>query len=62
MNAQWKEIPQIRCMLPADLDGVVAVEHEVFLFPGRIVISVTHLTLATIAGCWSSLAIFSVMV
>ena len=28
MNAQWKEIPQIRCMLPADLDGVVAVEHE----------------------------------
>ena len=33
MNAQWKEIPQIRCMLPADLDGVVAVEHEVFLFP-----------------------------
>ena len=33
MNAQWKEIPQIRCMLPADLDGVIAVEHEVFLFP-----------------------------
>lgn len=33
MNAQWQETPQIRRMLPADLDAVVAVEREVFLFP-----------------------------
>lgn len=33
MNAQWQETPQIRRMLPADLDAVVAIEHEVFLFP-----------------------------
>lgn len=33
MSAQWQETPQIRRMLPADLDAVVAVEREVFLFP-----------------------------
>lgn len=33
MNAQLQETPQIRRMLPADLDAVVAVEREVFLFP-----------------------------
>ena len=33
MSAQWQETPQIRRMLPADLDEVVAIEREVFLFP-----------------------------
>lgn len=33
MNAQWQETPQIRRMLPVDLDAVVSIEREVFLFP-----------------------------
>ena len=33
MSTPWQETPQIRCMLPADLDAVVAIEREVFLFP-----------------------------
>jgi [ribosomal protein S18]-alanine N-acetyltransferase len=33
MSAQFQEMPQIRRMVPADLDMVVALEREVFLFP-----------------------------
>lgn len=33
MSAQLQEMPQIRRMAPADLDAVVAIEREVFLFP-----------------------------
>lgn len=33
MSAQWQEMPRIRRMLPTDLDAVVAIEREVFLFP-----------------------------
>ena len=33
MSAQLQEMPQIRRMIPADLDAVVAIEREVFLFP-----------------------------
>ena len=33
MSAQLQEMLQIRRMIPADLDAVVAIEREVFLFP-----------------------------
>ena len=33
MNAQWREMPRIRRMQRSDLDAVVAIEREVFLFP-----------------------------
>ena len=33
MSAQLEEMPRIRRMVPADLDAVVAIEREVFLFP-----------------------------
>src|SRR5687768_7899502 len=33
MSAQLQDMPQIRRMVPADLDAVVAIEREVFLFP-----------------------------
>ena len=33
MSAQFQEMPQIRRMVPEDLDMVVALEREVFLFP-----------------------------
>ncbi len=33
MSAQLQEMLQIRRMVPADLDAVVAIEREVFLFP-----------------------------
>lgn len=33
MSAQLREMPQIRRMLMTDLDAVVAIEREVFLFP-----------------------------
>ena len=33
MSAQLQEMPQIRRMLMTDLDAVVAIEREVFLFP-----------------------------
>ena len=33
MSAQLQEAPRIRRMVPADLDAVVAIEREVFLFP-----------------------------
>ncbi|MEO6431990.1 MAG: ribosomal protein S18-alanine N-acetyltransferase [Nitrosospira sp.] len=33
MSAQFQDMPQIRQMVPADLDMVVALEREVFLFP-----------------------------
>jgi [ribosomal protein S18]-alanine N-acetyltransferase len=33
MSAQLQEMPRIRRMLLADLDAVVAIEREVFLFP-----------------------------
>ena len=33
MSAQLQEMPRIRRMVPADLDAVVAIEREVFLFP-----------------------------
>jgi ribosomal-protein-alanine N-acetyltransferase len=33
MSAQLQEVPRIRRMVPTDLDAVVAIEREVFLFP-----------------------------
>ena len=33
MSAQLQEMPKIRRMLLSDLDAVVAIEREVFLFP-----------------------------
>lgn len=33
MSAQLQELPKIRRMAPSDLDAVVAIEREVFLFP-----------------------------
>lgn len=33
MSAQWREMPRIRRMVNTDLDAVVAIEREVFLFP-----------------------------
>ena len=33
MSAQLQDMPRIRRMVPADLDAVVAIEREVFLFP-----------------------------
>ena len=33
MSAQLQELPRIRRMCQADLDEVVAIEREVFLFP-----------------------------
>ena len=33
MSAQLQDIPRVRRMVPADLDAVVAIEREVFLFP-----------------------------
>jgi len=33
MSAQLKEMPEIRLMLVADLDEVIVIEKEVFLFP-----------------------------
>ena len=33
MSAQLQEMPRTRRMVPADLDAVVAIEREVFLFP-----------------------------
>jgi len=33
MSAQLKEIPEIRRMLVTDLDKVISIEQEVFLFP-----------------------------
>jgi ribosomal-protein-alanine N-acetyltransferase len=33
MSAQLQEMPRIRRMVPTDLDAVVAIEREVFLFP-----------------------------
>ena len=36
MSAQLQEIPKIRRMVLSDLDSVVAIEREVFLFPDKI--------------------------
>jgi ribosomal-protein-alanine N-acetyltransferase len=33
MSAQLQDMPRIRRMVPTDLDAVVAIEREVFLFP-----------------------------
>jgi ribosomal-protein-alanine N-acetyltransferase len=33
MSAQLQEVPRIRRMVPTDLDAVVEIEREVFLFP-----------------------------
>ena len=33
MSAQLKEMPEIRQMLVTDLDEVIVIEKEVFLFP-----------------------------
>ena len=33
MSAQLKEMPEIRQMLVTDLDEVIVIEREVFLFP-----------------------------
>lgn len=60
MSARPDDTPTIRRMTLSDLDSVIAIEREVFLFPGRAVISAIPSMRDTIAWYWIRKVIFLV--